>query len=289
MALSLLAALIALGLLHLLPQLAQWRGDGVFRGWVRQLDDTAGRGRVLLTLVVPAVLCLLLAELLGQLPLSGFLQLAFAVVVLLYGLGPHAFEADLEAILRAPDPVARQAAAQRLAEPGGQVAWSAHALGEAVALAALRRRFGVLFWFFVLGPAGALLYRLAQALGRDDTLALDAASRSHARYVANALDWLPAQLLVFTLALVGHWDAVMAAWHRWRLHAAPTSWYTDGPEFLAAAACADIEVEIEAGDGYVQERSNPLIELTRMRSAFLRALLAWLSVVALIVLGGWLT
>ena len=43
MALSLLAALIALGLLHLLPQLAQWRGDGVFRGWVRQLDDTDGR------------------------------------------------------------------------------------------------------------------------------------------------------------------------------------------------------------------------------------------------------
>lgn len=289
MALSLLAALIALGLLHLLPQLAQWRGDGVFRGWVRQLDDTAGRGRVLLTLVVPAVLCLLLAELLGQLPFGSFLQLAFAVVVLLYGLGPHPFEADLEAILHAPDPVARHTAAQRLAEPGGQVAWNAHALGEAVALAALRRRFGVLFWFFVLGPAGALLYRLAQALGRDDTLALDAASRRHAHYVANALDWLPAQMLVFTLALVGHWDAVMAAWHRWRLHAAPTSWYTDGPDFLAAAACADIEVEIEAGDGYVEERSDPLLELARMRSAFLRALLAWLSVIALIVLGGWLT
>lgn len=289
MALSLLAALIALGLLHLLPQLAQWRGDGVFRGWVRQLDDTAGRGRVLLTLVVPAVLCLLLAELFGHLPLGGFLQLVFAVVVLLYGLGPHSFEADLEAILHAPDPVARHAAAQRLAEPGGQVAWSARALGEAAALAALRRRFGVLFWFFVLGPAGALLYRLAQALGRDDTLALDAASRRHAHYVANALDWLPAQLLVFTLALVGHWDAVMAAWHRWRLHAAPTSWYTDGPDFLATAACADIEVEIEAGDGYAEERTDPVLELARMRSAFLRALLAWLSVVALIVLGGWLT
>lgn len=289
MAPSLLAALIALGLLHLLPQLAQWRADGVFRGWVRQLDDTAGRGRVLLTLVVPTALCLLLAELLGQLPLGGFLQLAFAVLVLLYGLGPHAFEADLEAILRAPDPVARQAAAQRLAEPGGQVAWSAHTLGEAVAIAALRRRFGVLLWFFLLGPAGALLYRLAQGLGRDDTLALDASSRTHARYVANALDWLPAQLLVFTLALVGHWDPVMAAWHRWRQHAAPTSWYTDGPDFLAAAACADIDVEIEAGDGYAEERTDPLIELTRMRGAFLRALLAWLSVVALIVLGGWLT
>ena len=289
MALSLLAALIALGLLHLLPQLAQWRGDRVFRGWVRQLDDTAGRGRVLLTLIVPTLLCLLLADLFGRLPLGGFLQLAFAVLVLLYALGPHAFEADLEAILHAPDPLSRSAAAQRLAEPGQQIAWNAHALGEAIAIAALRRRFGVLLWFFLLGPAGALLYRLAQALGRDDTLGLDKGSRSHARFVANALDWLPAQLLVFTLALVGHWDAVMAAWRRWREHAAPTSWYTDDPDFLVAAACADIEVEVAAGDGYSEERSDPLLELTRMRSAFLRALLAWLSVVALIVLGGWLT
>ena len=288
MALSLLAALIALGLLHVLPQLVQWRSDGMFRHWVRQLDDIAGRGRVLFTLIVPTLLCLLLAELFSRVPLGGFLQLAFAVTVLLYGLGPHAFEADLEAVLRAPDPAARSAAAQRLAEPGGSVGWTAHALGKAVAMAALRRRFGVLLWFFLLGPAGALLYRLAQTLGRDETLSLDAGSRTHARYVANALDWLPAQLLVFTLALVGHWDAVMAAWHRWRQLAAPTSWYTEEPEFLAAAACADIEVEIEAGDGYAEEHTNPLLELTRMRSAFLRALLAWLSVVALVVLGGWL-
>lgn len=289
MALSLLAVLIALGLLHVLPQLAQWRGDSVFRGWVHQLDDIAGRGRVLLTLIVPTLLCLLLADLFARLPLGGFLALAFAVLVLLYGLGPHAFEADLEAILHAPDPLARSAAAQRLAEPGESVAWTAHALGKAVAIAALRRRFGVLLWFFLLGPAGALLYRLAQTLGRDDTLALDAGSRTHARYVANALDWLPAQLLVFTLALVGHWDAVMGAWRRWRQLAAPTSWYTEEPDFLAAAACADIAVEIEAGDGYAEEHTDPLLELTRMRSAFLRALLTWLSVVALIVLGGWLT
>lgn len=290
MALSLLAALVALGLLHLLPQLAQWRAsEGVFHRWVRQLDDTAGRGRVLLTLIVPTAVCLLLSELLGRLPLGGLLELAFAVLVLLYAFGPHAFEADLAAILHAPDPAAREAAAQRLAEPGEHVAWSAHALGEAVALAALRRRFGVLLWFFLLGPAGALLYRLAQALGRDGTFSLDGGTRRHARYVANALDWLPAQLLVFTLALVGHWEAVMAAWRRWRLQAEPTSWYTDEPQFLAAAACADIDVEIAGGDGYAEERTDPLLELARMRDAFLRALLAWLSVVALVVLGGWVT
>ncbi|KRE94473.1 beta-lactamase induction protein [Frateuria sp. Soil773] len=288
MAVSLLATLVALGLLHVAPQLAQWRRDALFRHWVNQLEDTAGRGRVLLALLPPVLLCLLLDWLLGTLPLGELGRLLFALAVLLYCFGPREFEADLEAVLAASDRVGRETAAQALAEPGERVDWNAHALGKAIALAALRRRFGVLLWFFLLGPAGALLYRLAQTLGRDATLPLDEATGQHARYVANALDWLPAQLLVFTLALVGHWDAVIGAWQRWQRQATPTSWYTHGPDFLGDAACADIAIEIEAGDGYAEERSDPLLELVRMRSALLRALLAWLSVVALAVLGGWL-
>lgn len=288
MAVSLLAALIALGLLHVRPQLAHWRGDGGFRHWVAQLRDTSGPGRILLTLLLPVALCVLLSWLLGRLPLGDLLRLIFALVVLLYSFGPHAFEADLEAILHAPDDVRREAAAQALGEDGEAVAWRAVELGEATAYAALRRRFGVLLWFFLLGPAGALLYRLARSLARDSSLGLDASSRTPASYVANALDWLPAQLLVFTLALVGHWEAVIAAWRRWHQQAAPTSWYSEGPGFLGAAARADILTDIEAGDGYAEERSDPLLELRRLRDALLRALLVWLSVVALVVLSGWI-
>lgn len=288
MAVSLLAALIALGLVHLAPQLAHWRGDGGFRRWVTQVGDTSGTGRVVLALAVPVVLCMLALWLIGLLPLSDLLRLAFAVVVLLYCLGPHAFEADLEAILRAPDGVSRQAAAQALTEDGEPIAWNAVAVGEAVAYAALRRRFGVLLWFFILGPAGALLYRLAQTLAHDSSFDLDAEARIASRAIANFMDWLPAQLLVFTLALVGHWEAVIHAWREWHRQAIPGSWLRDGPGFLGAAARADIQVDIEAGDGYAEERSDVLAELRRLRGTFLRALLAWLAVVALIAIAGWL-
>jgi len=286
MAISLLTALIALGLLHLMPSLARWRDAGLFRHWVALLADTSGPSRVLLALLLPLLLCLLLAWLLGHTALG---TLLFSLLVLLYCLGPREFEADLEAILAAPDDVRREAAAQALADDGSAVAWNAPALGVAIAYAALRRRFGVLLWFFLLGPAGALLYRLAQTLNRDSALPLDPDSRRAASHVANALDWLPAQLLVFTLAVVGHWEAVIGAWRRWHQQAAATSWYRDGPDFLGAAAQADILIDIEAGDGYAEEHSDPLVELVRLRSALLRALLAWLSVVALIVLGGWLS
>jgi AmpE protein len=289
MAISLLTALIALGLLHVLPQLARYREFGWFRRWVTQLADTSGTGRVVLVVLLPVAICAILMWVLGHTPLGELLQLLFSLAVLLYCFGPREFESDLEAVLHAPDGASREAAAQNLADDGDVVAWNAPALGVAIAYAALRRRFGVLLWFFLLGPTGALLYRLAQTLSRDESLPLDSGSRTSAHYLANALDWLPAQLMVFTLAIVGHWEAVIGAWRQWHSQAAPTSWYVSPPGFLGAAAQADILIDIEAGDGYAEERSDPLVELTRLRSALLRALLTWLSVVALIVIGGWMS
>jgi len=288
MAIRLLVALIALGLLRALPQLAHCRRDGLFRRWVAQLADTSGAGRVVLALLPPLLLCLLLRWLFDHPPLGDLLSLLFALAVLLYCFGPREFESDVEAILNAPDQLRREVAAQQLIDDDSTLVWTAPGLGEAVAYAALRRRFAVLFWFFVLGSVGALLYRLAQTLARNESLRLDASSDTAAQYLANALDWVPAQLLVFTLAVVGHWDAVIGAWSRWHSQAATTSWYTAPPGFLGAAAQADILTDIEAGDGYFEERSEPMTELLRLRGALLRALLAWLSVVALIVIGGWL-
>ncbi|MDE2154308.1 MAG: beta-lactamase induction protein [Xanthomonadaceae bacterium] len=288
MAIRLLVALIALGLLHVTPQLAHWRKDGWFRQWVAQLGDTSGAGRVLLVLLPPLLACLLLSWWFGHSPTGELLDLLFSLAVLLYCFGPREFEPDLEAILNAPDKASREAAAQALADDGVAIAWNSPKLGAAIAYAALRRRFAVLFWFFLLGPVGALLYRLAQTLYRDVSLRLDRGSCTSACYLANALDWLPAQALVFTLAVVGHWEAVIGAWRLWHQQATSTGWYSASPGFLGAAAQADVLTDIETCDGRFEECNDPLTELVRLRSALLRALLTWLSVVALVVIGGWL-
>jgi AmpE protein len=46
---------------------------------------------------------------------------------------------------------------------------------------------------------------------------------------------------------------------------------------------------VEGGDGYTEDRTDPLHELRRLRDALLRALLAWMTIVALIVIGGWIS
>lgn len=287
MAVPLLVVLLALALLHAWPRLAQRREDGLFQYWVRQLAETRGYARAALA-VLPAVLvCLLLWLLLGHLTMAPWLQALFALAVLVYCLGPREFRTDVEAIVTAPDLSARVAAAQRLSTDGEVVGWGARALGRAVVYAALRRRFAVLLWFFALGPAGALAYRLVQQLARDPALQRSDDAEAP-RYLANAADWLPAQALTFTLALVGHWEAVIAAWQLWRAHAAPTSWYAEGPSFLGAAAQADISRDLDEVEADDMDQHAPMAELLRLRSTLSRALLAWLSVVALIVIGSWL-
>ncbi len=286
MAIHLLVALLALALLHWWPQAGSWRSDAWFRRWAAQWSATSGGARVALVVLLPLALCALVWVRLARIESGPWLAAVFSLVILIYSLGPRDFEADVAAVLVAPDDLSRDAAALALSDTGEPVAWTARALGTAVVYAALRRRFGMLFWFFVLGPVGALGYRLVHALGRDPLLSHD--DDPAAEYVANAADWPPAQLLTFTLALVGHWDGVIGAWQRWHSQAATTSWYSAGPGFLGAAAQADVQLDIDGGDGYSEERSDPVVEIDRLRGTLLRALLAWLSVVALVVIGGWL-
>jgi AmpE protein len=286
MALRLLAVLLALVIVWSLPQLARWRDDRWFRGWVNRLGDTSGPARVAIILLVPVVATALIAGLLASLPFFDIAWLAFAVLVLAYTLGPREIETDIDAILRAPDTLRRDEAMVALHHDEQTLPWFAPALVEAAIYGALRRRFGVLLWFFLLGPAGALGYRLAQSLGRDAELSLDAATRLAARRLSDALDWLPAHLMAFAMALVSDFDAVMTAWKQWH-HTSGSPRSRLDPDFLGAVARAGVDADVEAGDGYAEDVSDPVVELGDARRVIRRVLVVWLAIVALGVVGAW--
>lgn len=288
MALRLLAVLVSLLLVYTVPQLARWRDDRWFRAWVRRMGETTGAGQVLVVLLLPFAACAAIASVFYTLPLRDLAWLAFAIVVLVYSFGPRELEADIDAILKAPDGLSREQACQDLRQDDEPLAYSAPALVEAAMLAALRRRFGVLFWFFILGPAGALLYRLSQSLARDSRIDLDATTRASARRFADALDWLPAHLMVFAMALVSDFDAVIEAWKQWHRTSGQPRGHLD-PDFLGAVARAGVDADVVAGDGYAQDVSDPLVELADARRVQIRVLAVWLAVVAVIALAGLLT
>jgi AmpE protein len=300
MSLTLVAVVIALVLGHVAPALAvSVRDYGWYRRWLQWLDarfpsDGFWRGRygIVLALVGPLLVVGLFQAALDK-PLLGFAGLLFAIAVLFYAWGPRDLDIDVEAIVSASDPTSRREAAARLALPGAAPTLDAPSLVEAVFRNAQRRWFGVLFWFLLVGPVGALLYRLTALACEDDAADLPIETRGGARTLMSILDWPVAQLMTLALALAGDFDTVFSAW---KDNGGATLQFDAG--FLAAAGRASVRTELadEAMDyadhgvvapGVLVAAMGELAELRDAMSLVWRILLLWLAVLALFVVAGW--
>ncbi|MCX7627164.1 MAG: regulatory signaling modulator protein AmpE [Methylophilaceae bacterium] len=78
----------------------------------------------------------------------------------------------------------------------------------------LRAHYGLfapIFWFVLLGPAGAVLYRLSQSM--DTTWGgTDTAFNQVARRIFYGLDWLPARFTAIGFAVVGDFEDALYCW-----------------------------------------------------------------------------
>ena len=300
MAATLLAVIVALAIGHLAPDIASGlRQYGWYASWLRWLNAQFPEGSfwrgaygIALALVVPLLVVGLFQLALDQ-SLWGFVGLLFDIAVLFYCWGPRDLDLDVAAVLDAPDAASRRTAAARLWPQGAAVQLDGPGLVEAVFRNALRRWFCVLFWFCVLGPFGAVLYRLSVlAVEGDDTqLAHDTASG--AKTWLAILEWPVTQLMTLALALVGNFDSVMAAWREegaFGLHGG----------LLAAAARSSVRCEIaeevadytESGVSASTALSEVFGELPELRDAMnlvWRILVLWLAVIALFVIAGWVS
>ncbi len=292
MAKTLIAILLVLLSMHALPDLARFRRFG----WLRDMLIPAGagaEGNASRTLWITGLL--LVATALIQAGLHrhwfGFLELAFMVVVLYMSWGPRDLDEDIDGVLKAPDSERRREAAQRLNDGISEqvLPFNAAAVVEASFAAALSRQFGALFWFALIGPIGAVGYRLVHLLARSPAFAEAAGDlRPTFERTALILDWLPAHLLAWTLALVTDFDASVRAWRDY--HAAHgQGYFTLDLGFLGAIARAGVDADVAAGDAGIESIGDPLTELADTRIILRRALYAWIAIIAVIVIGGWAT
>ncbi len=119
---------------------------------------------------------------------------------------------------------------------------------EAFVLAAHRRVFGVLAWYSVLaalglGPAGAVLYRLAEFAARywrqRGGTASSTALRRVARACWHAIDWVPARLTAASFAAVGSFEEAIDGW---RAHARQFPDDNDGVILAATAGALNVRL-----------------------------------------------
>lgn len=293
---SLITILIALFLERFAGTLDEWRQfrwlDG-YAGWMRErLEQIAvADGTVVFVItLLPPVLLLALVALLVHGVVLGVLDIVLGVIVLLLCLGPRDINDEVEAYVEAGAMNDEERQMRHARDLLGQEELPedprerTHAVVGAIFSEANSRLFAVLFWFAVLGPLGALIYRLgglltAPAEDRPESF-MAAAARLQA-----LMDWIPARLIALGYGLVGSFDAAFAVLTR----ALPGSWANMGEEnrnLLREAGTEALQLDHVRGDHLDDPAElNALVE--RADGLILRTLVVFLAVLALMTLAGW--
>ena len=294
---TLVAVIAALVLGHVAPApVGASRQFHWFAHWLQWLGARAGEGAfwrqrhgIWLALLPPVlVLALIQFALSGR--LLGLASLVFGVLVLIWTWGPRDLDTDVEAVLDASDPQTRRECLAQLAPDPAVTLDEGPALPGGTVRSALRRWFAPLLWFLLLGPAGALLYRLVERAALADAGLLPVENAEGTRTLLRWLEWPVAQLMALALALAGNFDRVFRAWRG----AGGDRWQADSA-FLEACARAAVRGELaEEADDYLREgqpvpETGDLVELRDAMSLVWRMLLLWLALLALLVIAGWVS
>lgn len=286
----LIAIILSLIAERFLGSMAELRRFGWFQRYARGLKKGLGGQRYLNG---SASVLLLLAPLIAATGLADhylsnlwfFFGLAFAVLVLLFSFGPTDLEAEVEAFVDAHERGDEESARWHATELLGsdlptQSVQVIRCIIDNILVEANERLLAVLFWFVLLGPAGALLFRLTQQLVQEEGDSSDDFADA-ARRLHYLLAWLPARLCALAYALAGSFvDSV----HAWRN--APSQWPESTRQVLIAAGLGALRYE----DGEIEEgnEAQNMDEVNETLSLVRRAVLVFVSVIALFTLAGWM-
>lgn len=166
---------------------------------------------------------------------------------------------------------------------------------EQTLVCAHRNLFGVIAWLVVLGPAGAVLYRLSQLLsqkwGSLDEHEFGEFGKFSAQ-VFGLLDWVPLRLTAISFAIVGDFEDAVYCWR-----SQASAWMQQGMGIVLASGAGALGVklgeplrygsnvefrpEIGLGDDADADYLDSAVSLVW------RAVVLWLVLLLLINIAGW--
>lgn len=245
-------------------------------GWMRWTGRNFDAGRdhhawVVwgITVLLPALVTLAIYHAIGH--FSVLLALAWNVAVLYLTLGfrqfSHYFTDIRDALDRGDEAEARRLLTQWRHLDASELPRTEllrHVIEHSL-LAAHRHVFGVFFWFVVLsslglGPAGAVLYRMAEFASRywafkSRTVGAPINERlmGVSQRVFSLLDHVPARLTAFGFAVVGNFEEAVTCWRR---DAGLWKHPNEGIILAAAAGAVGVQLGGSAAPGVTPDRTK---------------------------------
>lgn len=291
---TLFSVVIAIAIGHLAPsavvRLRRFEWFDAWLLWVHsQLAGTAGwTGALVMCVVLLPALAIVPLQWAFNQPWLGLFELLFGAIVLLYTWGPRDLDSDVRAFVHAESDGERHQPLAALASHDTETARVE--VSSLVFRNARVRWFGPLFWFLLLGPFGALFYRLTAIAAQHGRPPQEASQIPGATTLHAVLDWPIDLLLSLSLALVGNFDRAAAAWRE-----AGASWLelrstlldTLSEAIVAGALSQRRQDELEAMLLDDSGHGPQATEAAEAMNLAWRCLLLWLALLALFVLAGW--
>ncbi|KAF1007376.1 MAG: CobD/CbiB family protein [Burkholderia sp.] len=178
-----------------------------------------------------------------------------------------------------------------------------HTLIHAV-LASHRHVFGVFFWFVLpFGPAGAVLYRIAEYLSRSWSVLTDDRTEAFSNFAQRAflvIDWIPVRLTALGFSIVGNFEDAIYAWRNYT-----RQWPDSNDDVLLASASGALgarlagppPVEPSSIDALLLGDSGPLLvgdyctprTLQSAVGLVWRAVILWMILLLMLTLAVWMS
>jgi membrane protein required for beta-lactamase induction len=171
----------------------------------------------ILLLILPPLLALWMLQHLFEDALFGLLWFTASVAILLYCLGPNDLDTLVNRYIEAVDSdddseIRVTATALIMDEPPTSEPARSQAVAEGVLFQANQHLFSVLFWFILLGPIGAMAYRIATWLPTMEQANRDPDFLLNSKQLVVMLDWLPARITAFCYAIAGSFEDALYGW-----------------------------------------------------------------------------
>lgn len=292
---TIIAILLAFALCHFIRQLGKYRKSQWLKSWVNFSNDAFSRlpgwqdvlGFVLIT-GGPLLLLLLITHV-TYLALGTTGTFLLAIAVLIYTYGPEDLDTEVAGIIEAEDEETRQKLLEKFlgtSIPEDEDTCRALVV-ESVFREALRRWFGIIFWFAVLGITGAFLYRMVDWLVSEDYPLAEDLKNLFIR-LQQIMDWPAAQLMTLSLAISTDFDSVFVAWKQYH-HEQGHGLFDGNSGFLLASARSIVLTGHAARDGYADQLEGPFVGLQQAMDLAWRVLGVCMTALALLLLIGVIT
>ena len=221
----------------------------------------------------------LLYSILGQIG-----EFLFAIAMLIYTFGPRDLDVDVRKVILADDDEQQQEALEDLLDgpiPEEKEACQTAAI-NAVFSKALKRWFGIIFWFAVLGIYGALLFRLAVWLTDNDFGLYDEQKDLFTR-LCKIMEWPVAQLMTLSLAIATDFDCVYRAWKHYHVQQGH-GLFEGNNEFMLTSAYTIVKSGHAENDGYADQLQGSMATIKLSMDLVWRSLGVWATVLAILLL-----